>query len=104
VSLKRTTESIVGKRIINDVTKFVLDNANALEAEAFNKKEKFNITLEESAKHLSHAIAYGIAKALSSEPVSKSFSVGICPVAGDIPPYQVGNKIFNALQAVTKEV
>jgi len=103
VPLIRKTESIVGKQVVGDVTKFVRDNAEALEREAFSKKEKFEMTLEESAKHLSHAIAYGISKVLSHQLVSTAFAQGICPVGGDVPPYQVGNKIFDALNGVTKE-
>jgi len=105
VQLRRTTTSVVGNAIVGDVKNFILDNARAMEEEAFNRKGNVNVTVEDGAKALSHAIAYGIAKALSSGQVELAFKAGICPPGGDPVPVSTstGKRMFSILNANSKE-
>ena len=77
--IKRKTGSDLGKAIVDDVKNFIWDNAKAMEGDTTAKPE-------DGAKALAHAIAYGIAKALSDTNVAQSFAKGVCPVGGDVVP------------------
>ena len=97
MAIVRRTQSVVGNVIVNKVKDFILDNAEAMENDT-------DITPEHGAEALGHAIAYGIALALSSGPVKGAFAAGICPPGGDVVPMNAtGDKIFNVLEKVAKE-
>lgn len=90
--LIRTTKSVIGRSIVGGVEKFLNDNAAAMENDT-------DITPEDGAKATAHAIAYGIAKALSDQSVQAAFAAGICPPAGG----PVGNLIYTPLSNVSRE-
>jgi len=86
------TKSVLGKSIVGDVEKFLVDNAKAMENDT-------DVTPEDGAKAMAHAIAYGIAKALSDSGVQLAFAAGICPPAGG----PVGNLIYIPLSKISRE-
>ena len=88
----RKTTSVLGNSIVNDIKRFVQDNANAM-------RDDTNTTPERGAEAMGHAIAYGIAKALASPSVKIAFAAGVCPPAGG----PVGDLIFAPLKISTKE-
>lgn len=88
----RRTGSVLGNTIVNDIKKFINDNAKAMAQDAQS-------TPEQGSEALAHAISYGIAKALSSKVVKFSFVAGICPPAGG----PVGNLIFTPLEQAARE-
>lgn len=93
----RRTTSAVGNAIVNQVKGFILDNADAMENDT-------EVTPEDGADALGHAIAYGISMALASAPIKGAFAAGICPPGGDVVPLNAtGDKIFKVLESVAKE-
>jgi len=88
----RRTRSTLGNSIVGDIERFLNDNARAMENDT-------NITPEDGAKATAHAIAYGIAKALSDPIVQSAFAAGICPPAGG----PVGNLIYSPLSNSCRE-
>ena len=88
----RRTTSALGNSIVNDVKKFISDNARAMENDT-------NITPDIGAEAMGHAIAYGIAKALSNKLVQSAFYTGICPPVGG----PVGSLMYAPLKSSTTE-
>ena len=88
----RRTRSALGNSIVGDIEKFLNDNAVAMENDT-------NITTEDGAKAIAHAIAYGIAKSLADTGVQSAFAAGICPPAGG----PVGNLIYTPLSNISRE-
>lgn len=88
----RRTTSALGNSIVNDVKKFIMDNAEAMG----NDKD---VTPDHGAEAMGHAIAYGIAKALSDGLVQSAFYAGICPPVGG----PVGSLMYIPLKASTTE-
>lgn len=89
----RRTTSALGNSIVPSITKFIQDNADAA-------AESTSSTPEEGAKALSHAIAYGIAKAFGDPTISAGFAAGISlPTGGP-----VGALIINAIKPSVLEI
>jgi hypothetical protein len=92
--LIRTATSPLSLSIVGDIERFINDNATAASTDREGKPE-------DGAKAISHAIAYGIAKALSSQLIQNAFVIGgICLPAGG----PVGQQIHTMIQSVSTEV
>lgn len=89
----RRTASVLGNSIVPSITKFINDNADSLA----NDK---TATPEEGAEALSHAIAYGIAKAFGDPKIAAAFGLGISlPTGGP-----VGSLIINGIKPQVLEI
>jgi len=93
MAIVKRANSPLGALIAPAITDFIKQNANA----SLNDKE---MSPDEGAEALGNAIAYGIAKALSSVPVQIAFQAGVATPGGG----PVGTLIFTPLSISCKEL
>ena len=90
--IARRTMSALGNEIAPSIKAFIKANADAMVNDG---------TVDSGAEALGHAIAYGVAKALSSGSLSVAFTAGgVVPPSGN--PAQ-GAMLHQQIQAVTTE-
>lgn len=83
----KQTQSLIGKAIVGDIEAFIKANNDAAALAS-------SLSPDDGAKALAHAIAYGIAKALSSSSFQAVTVAGICGAPGT----PVGTTMFNVLK------
>ena len=89
--VKKATSSL-GKSLAISISSFMKTNADAIALSD-------SVKTEEGIDAIANAIAYGIAKGLSSPQMQAAFLVGIAPAGGG----PVGKLIFTPLQGTTTE-
>jgi len=83
----KITLSALGLSIVGDIEAFIKANNDAAALASSSSPD-------DGAKALANAIAYGIAKALTSPSVQAAMSAGVCGTPGT----PVGTLIFNILK------
>ena len=73
----RRTLSPLGLLIVEDVTSFIQQNADAM-------KTDVDLTSRDGAAPLAHAICYAVSKALAQPPVQVAFTAGVGLTAGTL--------------------